>query len=29
MLLRESLAKRGIEVPVSKPPTRGRPRKEE
>ena len=29
MLLRESLAKRGIEVAVSKPPKRGRPRKEE
>ncbi|HCC28213.1 MAG TPA: toxin-antitoxin system HicB family antitoxin, partial [Erythrobacter sp.] len=29
MLLREALAKRGIEVPVSKPPKRGRPKKEE
>ena len=29
MLLRESLAKRGIEVPVSKPSKRGRPKKEE
>ncbi len=29
MLLRESLARRGIEVPVSKPPKRGRPKKEE
>ncbi|UYH54707.1 toxin-antitoxin system HicB family antitoxin [Qipengyuania sp. SS22] len=29
MLLRESLAKRGIKVPVSKPLKRGRPKKEE
>ncbi len=29
MLLREALAKRGIEVPVSKPHKRGRPKKEE
>ena len=29
MLLREALAKRGLEVPVSKPPKRGRPKKEE
>ena len=29
MLLREALAKRGVEVPNSKPPKRGRPAKEE
>ena len=29
MLLREALAQRGIEVPNSKPPKRGRPAKEE
>ena len=29
MLLREALAKRGIEVPVAKPPKRGRPKKGE
>ena len=29
MLLREALARRGIEVPVAKPPTRGRPKKGE
>ena len=28
MLLREALAKRGIEVPVTKPARRGRPKKE-
>lgn len=29
MLLREALAKRGVEVLVSKPPKRGRPSKEQ
>lgn len=29
MLLREALAKRGVEVQVSKPPKRGRPSKEQ
>ena len=29
MLLREALAKRGVDVPKSKPPKRGRPAKEE
>ena len=29
MLLREALAKRGVDVPKSKPPRRGRPAKEE
>ena len=29
MLLREALAKRGVEVPNSKPPKRGRPVKED
>ena len=28
MLLREALAKRGIDVPVTKPPKRGRPVKD-
>lgn len=28
MLLREALARRGIDVPASKPPRRGRPKKE-
>ena len=28
MLLREALNQRGITVPISKPPARGRPRKE-
>jgi len=29
MLLREALAQRGIEVPASRPPRRGRPRKDD
>ncbi|MBX7494814.1 toxin-antitoxin system HicB family antitoxin [Qipengyuania sp. 6B39] len=29
MLLREALAKRGVDVPKSKPPRRGRPAKED
>jgi hypothetical protein len=29
MLLREALAKRGVEVPASRPPRRGRPRKDD
>lgn len=29
MLLREALARRGTEVPVAKPPKRGRPKKGE
>ncbi|MFW2349090.1 toxin-antitoxin system HicB family antitoxin [Qipengyuania sp.] len=29
MLLREALARRGVEVPASRPPRRGRPRKDD
>ena len=29
MLLREALAGRGVEVPASRPPRRGRPRKDD
>ncbi|MBX7501435.1 toxin-antitoxin system HicB family antitoxin [Qipengyuania sp. YG27] len=29
MLLREALARRGVEVPASRPPRRGRPKKDD